>query len=284
MQLAKPKRSGWDRCHCCSLPRYAIWHRVADPQLRKVPLQIARAIWRAKVFKGETLWNHRWFRWSVEGFPEGPQQEKSLPQFHNLFCSGQVVGWCFKHGFYMFTGVVFLCSGFLFKQTHLPQTLKERGLFTANVFKRFVLGLQGWVAGIEPGHCETVSISGRLAETCRGFDYSQPFGSSLVPDEFARARCRHRPENLGSSPWRGISWAEMWHNCCSQDIWAWVLHSGRVMSSCCKINGTSTWRASKWTSKMAPQLAAGGWLHVQKPKDLFGQLARFLQELGLILS
>ena len=79
----------------------------------------------------------------MEGFPEGPQQEKSLPHFHNLFCSGQVVGWCFKHGFYMFTGVVFLCSGFLFKQTHLPQTLKERGLFTANVFKRFVLWLQG---------------------------------------------------------------------------------------------------------------------------------------------
>ena len=28
--------------------------------------------------------------------------------------------------------------------------------------------------------------------------------------------------------------------------------------------------------------SACGWLH--KPKDLFGQLARFLQELGLILS
>ena len=55
MQLAKPTRSGWDRCHCCSLPRYAIWHRVADPQLRKVPLQIARAIWRARVFKGEAI-------------------------------------------------------------------------------------------------------------------------------------------------------------------------------------------------------------------------------------
>ena len=30
--------------------------------------------------------------------------------------------------------------------------------------------------------------------------------------------------------------------------------------------------------------SACGWLHMQKPKDLFGQLARFLQELGLILS
>lgn len=58
-----------------------------------------------------------------------------------------------------FTGVVFLCSGFLFKQTHLPQTLKERGLFNANVFKRFVLWLECYRAELLELNLGTVKPS-----------------------------------------------------------------------------------------------------------------------------
>lgn len=34
--------------------RYAIWHRVADPQLRKVPLELAKVSWREQPVLGKT--------------------------------------------------------------------------------------------------------------------------------------------------------------------------------------------------------------------------------------